>query len=139
MNPGKVLVVDDDRDILDAIKKTLLENLHSIEVITASDGSEAVRLFEKHLPAVVVLDLMLPRRSGLLVFGDIRRKTRAGPKPEAPPIVIMITSNQGARHRSYCLNSGVWRYFLKPFRVEDLMEAVQEAVAKAKSFEKKRR
>ncbi|HOD80601.1 MAG: Transcriptional regulatory protein YycF [Planctomycetes bacterium ADurb.Bin126] len=116
----RVLLVDDDRDILAAMD-TALKDL-GLEVATASDGNEALVRAEEKLPDVVVLDMMLPKRSGFLVM----EKLKKGKKKSDKPRVIMITGNQGSRHRVYAESLGVDIYLNKPFRMEKLLESVKK-------------
>ncbi len=116
----RVLLVDDDRDILAAMD-TALKDL-GLEVATASDGNEALVRAEEKLPDVVVLDMMLPKRSGFLVM----EKLKKGKKKSDKPRVIMITGNQGSRHRVYAESLGVEIYLNKPFRMEKLLESVKK-------------
>ncbi len=113
-----VLLVDDDRDILTAMH-TALSDL-SPTIFTASDGNEALVQVEQRHPDLVVLDQMLPKRSGFLVMDKIKR----GKKRSDPPRVIMITGNLGSRHKIYADSLGVDVYLNKPFRMEKLIEAV---------------
>ncbi len=116
----RVLLVDDDRDILAAMD-TALKDL-GLEVATASDGNEALVRAEEKLPDVVVLDMMLPKRSGFLVM----EKLKKGKKKSDKPRVIMITGNQGSRHRVYAESLGVEVYLNKPFRMEKLLESIKK-------------
>ena len=119
----KVLLVDDDRDILSAMQIALAPL--GPDILTAPDGNLAVQMVAEHNPDLVVLDLMLPKRSGLLVLEKLKRD-RA---PAGGPRVIMITGNQGTRHRSYAESLGVDRYFNKPFRMERLVDSVKELLS----------
>jgi DNA-binding response OmpR family regulator len=113
-----ILLVDDDRDILTAMQTALGELGPTI--LTASDGKDAVTQAEATPPDLVVLDQMLPKRSGFLVMTSLKRgKTRTD-----PPRVIMITGNLGSRHKAYAEGLGVDTYLTKPFRMEKLIEAV---------------
>ena len=116
----KVLLVDDDRDILAAMQTVLSEE--GAEVLTAQDGNEAIVQAEAKAPDLVVLDMMLPKRSGFLVLEKLKR----GKKKSDPPRVIMITGNQGQRHKVYAESLGVDTYLNKPFRMERLIEAVRK-------------
>ena len=116
----KVLLVDDDRDILSAMQ-IAMEDM-DVEILTAQDGNAAVEMAEQHHPDLVVLDMMLPKRSGFLVMEKLKR----GKKPGDPPRIIMITGNQGSRHKVYAESLGVDKYLNKPFRMEKLLDAVQE-------------
>jgi DNA-binding response OmpR family regulator len=114
-----VLLVDDDRDILTAIESALSDL--ELNILTATDGNEAVAQADTHHPDLVVLDMMLPKRSGFLVMEKLRR----GKKRGEPPRIIMITANQGVRHRAYAESLGVDLYLYKPVRMEKLVEAIK--------------
>jgi len=73
---------------------------------------------EKESPDLVVLDMMMPKRSGFLVLERLRRA-----KQEMLP-VIMITANEGSRHRAYAEMLGVSEYLRKPFAMDKLIESV---------------
>ena len=116
----RILVVDDDQDILDSTE--LAFRAEGAEVILAADGNTAVSLFLAERPDGVVLDMMLPARSGFLVLEKIT-------ETDAPPPVVMVTANQGRRHLSYAENLGVSAYLSKPVPLQrrlatlgDLME-----------------
>ena len=117
-----ILLVDDDRDILSAMQ-TALEDLGPT-IIAASDGNEAISQAESRQPGLVVLDMMLPKRSGFLVMEKLKR----GKKKSDPPRVIMITGNQGVRHKTYAESLGVDIYINKPFRMERLIESIRKLI-----------
>lgn len=120
---GKViLVVDDDRDILTSIQAALADL--GPEVMTASDGNTAVTLAQQRSPDLVILDQMLPAKSGLLVLEAIKQ----GKQRSDPPRVVMITANPGHRHKDYAQSLGVDAYLNKPFRMEKLTEAVLKLI-----------
>jgi len=116
----KILLVDDDRDILAAMNAALEEM--GGEILSAADGNDAVALAQEHQPDIVVLDMMLPKRSGFLVMEKLKR----GKKRTDPPRVVMITGNQGSRHKVYAESLGVDVYLNKPFRMEKLVESVKK-------------
>lgn len=118
-----ILVVDDDPDILTAITTSLADTNATIE--TAADGNTAVTLAEEKQPDLVILDIMLPQKSGFLVLEKLRQGKPKGDKPR----VIMITGNQGRRHRQYAEALGVDEYLNKPFRMERLVEATEKLLA----------
>jgi DNA-binding response OmpR family regulator len=115
----KVLVVDDDYEVRSAMDHAL----QSEGALTQScgDGNTAVRISESDPPHLVVLDMMLPKRSGFLVLERLKRA-------EQPPKVIMVTANEGRRHRQYAEDLGVDGYILKPVRLERLITMCQELV-----------
>ncbi len=118
-----ILLVDDDRDIMTAMQSALGEL--GCELLTAVNGNEAVQQAEQNEPDLVVLDQMLPGRSGFLVMEKIRR----GKKRSDPPRVIMITGNQGTRHKVYAESLGVDLYLNKPFRMEKLVDSVKKLLS----------
>jgi len=120
----KILVVDDDRDILGAIETTFKDV--GATVITAADGNTAVTLATDQKPDVVILDAMLPRRSGLLVLEKLKAKKPPGSKP----YVVMITGNPGKRHQAFAEGLGAEGYLNKPFAMDRLVEIVEKLLAK---------
>ena len=119
----RILVVDDDRDIRIAMEMALKDL--GPDVVSVGDGNQAVKQIEENEPDLVVLDMMLPKRSGFLVMEKLKR----GKKRGDPPRIIMITGNQGSRHKVYAESLGVDKYLNKPFRMEKLLEAVQELLS----------
>ena len=90
------------------------------EVVIARDGNQALALAERENPDLMVLDMMMPKRSGFLVLEKLRR-TRA-----IPVRVIMITANEGTRHKAYAEHLGVDDYIRKPFTMDRLVASVKE-------------
>lgn len=118
-----ILLVDDDQDILTAMKAGLADSGATVE--SASNGNLAVTKAAELDPDLVVLDMMLPGRSGFLVM----EKLKKGKSREDKPRVIMITGNQGTRHRMYAESLGVDMYLTKPFRMDRLIESVNKLLA----------
>ena len=108
----KVLIVDDDQEVLSAIDQAL--QAEGALTQTCSDGNSAVRICEIDPPDVLVLDMMLPKRSGFLVLEKVKKIAKA-------PLVFMITANEGKRHQEYAERLGVDAYMLKPVRLERLI------------------
>jgi DNA-binding response OmpR family regulator len=121
----KILIVDDDTDILTSIQAAFEPT--GAEIETANNGNKAVELVEKNDPDLVVLDMMLPGRSGFLVLEKIKaRKPR-----NAKPFVVMITGNQGARHKMYAESLGVSEYFNKPVKMDKLVATAERLLGVA--------
>ncbi len=118
----KILVVDDDPDIMTALTTTLSDM--GADLATATDGNQAVTRSQEHKPELVILDMMLPKRSGFLVLENIKRL--CADSPETTPKIIMITGNPGSRHKVYAQAQGVDIYINKPFRMENLLAAVRK-------------
>ena len=112
-----VLLVDDDADIVSAMR-TVLERT-GYRVVTAEDGNKALAVAEQETPDLVVVDMMMPKKSGFLVLEKLKGR------PGIRPAVIMITANEGTRHQAYAEILGVNDYIRKPFAMERLLESVQ--------------
>lgn len=117
----KILVVDDDSEVQAAIDHAL--QAEGALTQCCSDGNTAVRICETDPPDLVVLDMMLPKRSGFLVLEKVKRI-------EHPPRVIMVTANEGKRHQQYAEALGVDGYLLKPVRIERLIMLAEGLFAK---------
>ena len=91
-------------------------------VLVARDGNQGLALTEREDPDLVILDMMMPKRSGFLVLEKMRR-TR-----ETPLRVIMITANEGSRHKAYAEMLGVDDYIRKPFPMDRLIESVKRLI-----------
>ncbi|MCA9178927.1 MAG: response regulator [Planctomycetales bacterium] len=117
----RILVVDDDGEIIEAVRYAL--EAHGFEVLIARDGNQGLAMAEREDPDLVILDMMMPKRSGFLVLEKLRR-TRA-----IPIRVIMITANEGARHKAYAEHLGVDDYIRKPFTMDRLVESVKSQLA----------
>ena len=95
---------------------------------TASDGNTAGAYCNDDPPDLVVLDMMLPGRSGFLVLEKIKGR-------EDSPLVIMVTANEGKRHQEYAEAIGVDAYMIKPVPLASLVEKAAELVANRKKGE----
>ena len=123
----RILLVDDDAEIVESLRLALESNGYT--VLIARDGNQGLALSERENPDLVILDMMMPKRSGFLVLEKMRR-TR-----ETPLRVIMITANEGSRHKAYAEYLGVIDYIRKPFAMERLMETVNKALRPQDSAE----
>jgi CheY-like chemotaxis protein len=121
-----ILIVDDDPDVIEALSAVFSDG--GAKVSTARDGNQAIERVEEHRPDLVILDAMLPKRSGFLVLETLRTRPE-----ESRPRVIMITGNQGKRHQSWAETLGVDAYFNKPFRLDRLMESVERLLGESES------
>jgi DNA-binding response OmpR family regulator len=118
----RVLLVDDDHDILTSMQAALEPTGAVID--SATNGNQAVELAEKDNPDVIVLDMMLPGRSGFLVLEKLKAKKPRNSKP----YVIMITGNTGARHKMFAESLGVSEYFTKPVKMDKLIATAEKLV-----------
>jgi len=113
----KILIVDDDRDVLASFDQAFQAEGALTKV--CGDGNSAVRVCETSDPELMILDMMLPKRSGFLVLEKIKRLAN-------PPKVVMVTANEGRRHQQYAETLGVDGYLLKPVRLERLITLSME-------------
>jgi len=112
----RILIVDDDAEIVESLRYALEAKKYT--VLIARDGNQGLAMAEREDPDLVILDMMMPKRSGFLVLEKLRR-TRA-----VPLKVIMITANEGSRHKAYAEMLGVDDYIRKPSAMERLVESV---------------
>ncbi|MCX5659884.1 MAG: response regulator [Planctomycetota bacterium] len=117
----KILIVDDDPEVLESINQAL--QAEGALTQTCTDGNSAVRICEVDPPELVVLDMMLPKRSGFLVLEKIKQQ-------KGSPRVIMVTANEGKRHQQYAETLRVDGYLLKPVRLERLITLAMDMLAK---------
>ena len=119
----KILIVDDDPDVVMAITMALTDA--GAKASSAADGGLAVEVYEREQPDLVILDMMLPKRSGFLVLERIKKGKPKGGKPR----VIMITGNLGSRHKTYAETLGVDDYINKPFRMDRLLNSIEKLLS----------
>jgi DNA-binding response OmpR family regulator len=112
-----ILVVDDDADILQALRMVLEGKKY--RVLTAGDGNAGLAMAERDTPDLVIVDMMMPQKSGFLVLEKLKARNESSPR------VIMITANEGARHRAYAEMLGVDEYIRKPFAMDKLLDSVE--------------
>ena len=115
-----ILVVDDDQELSDGLRAVLEKQ--GYRVVQARDGQQGKQAVYHHRLDLVILDMMMPRMGGYPVLEHFRGKT------DAPPI-IMITANEGSRHKAYAEYLGVIDYIRKPFAMERLMESIEKGLA----------
>ena len=112
----RILLVDDDREIIDSMQIALEAN--GYDVLIACDGNQGLALADRENPDLIILDMMMPKRSGFLVLEKLRR-TRP-----MPVRIIMVTANEGNRHKAYAETLGVDDYIRKPFAMDRLLDSV---------------
>lgn len=117
-----VLIVDDESDIRESVESVFKSE--GARTLTCGDGNKAVQICLDQKPDLVILDMMLPGRSGFLVLEKIKGY-------EDSPVVIMITANEGKRHRSFATGLGADLYLQKPFSMDVLIEKSVELIQQA--------
>lgn len=122
----RILVVDDEPDIIALVAYHLVK--HGYRVSTASDGIEAIRAAKQDLPALIILDLMLPGKSGYEVLEELR----AGPATK-DTAVLMLTARKEEEDRIRGLALGADDYLTKPFGVSELLARIRVALRHARA------
>lgn len=117
----RILLVDDDPEIIDSLRYALSSK--GYDILIARDGNQGLAVAEREDPDLVILDMMMPKRSGFLVLERLRR-TRP-----IPMRIIMITANEGSRHKAYAEMLGVDDYIRKPFAMDRLVASVQRLLS----------
>jgi len=119
-----ILVVDDDAKIVRLVR-TYLER-DGFSVVTAGDGAAALDAIERHRPALVVLDLMLPELDGRAVARAVRRDEEAAGTP-----ILMLSARGSTLDRIAGLEDGVDDYLPKPFSPAELVLRVRSILRRA--------
>ncbi|MGH2583620.1 MAG: response regulator [Dehalococcoidia bacterium] len=112
--PRRVLVIDDDPDILSTVEQILA--IEGYDVIAARNGAEALRALDSSNPDVILLDLMMPVMDGW----EFRRRLLLHPAAETPVIVISADRDIARKARSIDADG----YVAKPFSLDDLLNEI---------------
>ena len=112
MTNHKILLVDDDRDLLEMLL-SIFRRAGYTKLLTASSGPEALRVWKENQPDLIVLDVMMPGMDGFSVLKEIRRTSRVP--------VLMLTARGEAEDRIEGLEIGADDYLPKPFLPRELL------------------
>jgi len=115
-----ILVIEDDREVSNTVQAVLKSSGYS--VLSATNGQDGKQLIDSHHPDLIVTDMMMPRMGGFPVLEYLGQM-------ENPPAVIMMTANEGSRHKAYAEMLGVVDYLRKPFAMEVLLDSVKRALS----------
>jgi len=124
-NNNKILVVEDDRNLLETLKYNLHKEGH--EVVTAGDGVAALDVARKEKPDLIILDIMLPKMSGFEVCRVLRR--------EMTVPILMLTAKAEETDKVVGLEIGADDYMTKPFSLRELLARVRALLRRAKMVE----
>ena len=122
--PHTILLIEDDREIQATIRSVLESAGYT--VLTAPNGIEGRKLATTREPDLVITDMMMPQLGGFPVLEFLKGLPN-------PPKVIMITANEGGRHKAYAEMLGVDDYLRKPFAMDVMLEAVERALGLSES------
>jgi chemosensory pili system protein ChpA (sensor histidine kinase/response regulator) len=120
VNQRPLVMVVDDSITMRKVTSRVLEK-HSIEVITAQDGLDAIERLHDRVPDLMLLDIEMPRMDGYELAQHVRSDARLRHVP-----IVMITSRAGQKHRKKARESGANAYLTKPYQETDLVAQVGE-------------
>jgi two-component system response regulator MprA len=114
--PQRVLLVDDDEEVLRSMQLALEQR--GYQVLVARDGLQGLIRAERDAPDLVVLDVVMPKRSGLAVLNQLRKGRARTPR------ILLITADTDPRHRDFAESRGADAFLNKPFQIDTFLEAV---------------
>ncbi len=120
----KVLLIEDEPNIAEAIRFLLTREGWQVE--THADGADAVQVIRTANPDLVILDVMLPGKSGMDILRDLRDLDDMQSLP-----ILMLTARGQSRDREMAENAGVSRFMTKPFSNAEVLTAVRDLHAQA--------
>jgi DNA-binding NtrC family response regulator len=119
---GSILLVDDEEKILKTLGRALRDEGH--EVVTASNGNDATRLLTERAFDLMVIDFLMPDRTGMDV---LRELSSSQPEPERPA-VVMMTAHGSIENAVEAMKLGARDYLQKPFEVDELLVLTRRAL-----------
>ncbi|MCH7990099.1 MAG: response regulator transcription factor [Planctomycetes bacterium] len=114
-----ILLIEDDREISSTIHGVLQAS--GYHVVVALNGLDGQKMIKSESPDLVITDMMMPRMGGFPVLEYLKSL-------DNPPKVIMITANEGGRHKAYAEMLGIDDYLRKPFAMDLLLESVKRVL-----------
>jgi DNA-binding response OmpR family regulator len=118
----RILVVEDDLSILTGLEDLLTDE--GYEVVTAADGEKALELYHSGTFSLILLDIMIPEKSGYEVCNEIRKKD-----PKTP--IVMLTAKTEEVDKVVGLELGADDYVIKPFGVRELLARIKAVLRRA--------
>src|SRR5690242_21363050 len=119
---GKILIVDDDPDLRQALRLRLRANHY--DTVSASDGYSAIAQAYKERPDLIILDLGLPAGNGFVVLDRLREDDKLSAIP-----VLVLTAREPNGNEDRALKAGAVAFFQKPVDNAELMQAIQSTLA----------
>ncbi len=123
--PTKVLIVEDDPNIVDLIRSNLA--VRGFDTLVSADGGRALALLETEQPDMVLLDLMLPEADGFELCRQIRERSSVA--------IIVVSARGGERDKVTALNMGADDYMTKPFGIEELLARILATLRRTRPAE----
>ena len=119
MNVMKILVVDDEKIILDSCKKVLTEE--GFNVLFATSADSALKTLETQMPAALLIDVKMPEQDGISLLEELKERY--------PFIPIVIMSGYPTHETiSESIKKGATRFIAKPFTPDELIEVIHEVI-----------
>lgn len=123
MSKKRILVIDDEKDLAQLIKLNL-EETGLYEVIIANDGSAGLKMAEKEKPDLIILDIMMPKKSGFEVLKELRKDSSGRWQPV---IVLTTKSDFESMEKGFDLEAD--HYIVKPFYKEKLLTSIRTVLS----------
>jgi len=117
-----VLLVEDDRNIVDLVRSNLMARGHDVTV--SKDGSDAVELLEQVEPEMVILDLMLPGVDGFDLCREMRERSSVG--------IVVLSARRAETDKVRALNLGADDYMTKPFGIDELLARINATLRRTR-------
>ncbi len=129
-NKIRILVVDDERELIDAIRDLLEERGYLIDY--ANDGIGALEIVKKDPPDLILLDIVMPNMDGITLLKKLKEKNETKDIP-----VIMLTVKDGQANRDLGLATGAYEYISKPYDSQVLLRQIRNILEKTGKLERK--
>jgi DNA-binding response OmpR family regulator len=126
----KILIVDDEKDFIDAVRSLLEERGYSIDY--ANDGIGALEIVKKDMPDLILLDIVMPNMDGITLLKKLKQKNETKDIP-----VIMLTVKDGQTNRNLGLGTGAYEYISKPYDSLVLLRQIRNILEKTGKLERK--
>ena len=123
MKKTRILVVDDELSIIKLLRANLEDN--DYQVMTATDGAEALKVFEMELPDLVILDITMPKVDGFEVCHQLREWSQTP--------IIMLSARGDVQGKVKCLEMGADDYITKPFGKDELIARVRAVLRRTET------
>jgi two-component system KDP operon response regulator KdpE len=118
----RVLLVEDDRNIVDLVRSNLVAR--GFAVVVSTDGSDALDLFAEHQPEMALVDLLLPRSNGFELCRQLRRESNLG--------IIVVSARWEETDKVKALNLGADDYLTKPFGIDELLARINATLRRSR-------
>jgi len=118
MNPKKILIVDDEPDLVETVRFSL--EMEGYQVLVSHNGEEGLSQAKKESPDLILLDLMLPKLDGYKICRLLKFDERYKHIP-----ILMLTAKTQEKDKLLGMETGVDEYMTKPFDMDQLMEKVK--------------